>query len=165
MTIEFSLRNRARQARLLAIIWLGLATIILVATFISLPYFAQKTLSSINKLDAQSAQGKNSSTIDTSEAKSPSHMQPFAIGTLTLGVLVISFACFMLGRTAFVEIEQAGRFNGIADALCIAGDKIEQLEKTVSLLVPTARYLSVPEIFSLKNIQDVADLVKQVRPK
>jgi hypothetical protein len=164
MTIEFSLRRRARQSRLLAIIWLGMATFILVATYVSLPHFARQTLYSIGKIDIQSVEAKNVPTVDSPETKSLVHMQLYALGTLALGLLAISFACFLLGRTAFVEIELAARFSGIADALCIAGDNFEQLEKAADLLVPAAKYLSVPDIFSVRDLQSVAEVLKQVKP-
>jgi hypothetical protein len=163
MTIEFSLRCRAKQARLMAILWLGLAAIVLVATYASLPYVAKKTLYSITTIETQNNETRSNPPLETSEAKSPFRLQLYALGTLTLGVLVISFACFLLGRTAFVEIELAARFSGIADALCIAGDSMEHLEKAAGLLVPAAKYLSVPEIFSVRNIQSLAELAKQVK--
>ncbi len=51
-----------------------------------------------------------------------------------LGVCVVSFACFLLGRMAFVEVELAARFSGLADALCVAGNDFEQLKKATNLL-------------------------------
>ena len=164
MTIEFSLRRRARQARLLAILWLGLATFILVATYVSLPLFARETLYSISRIEGQSAETKSIPTVDAAETKSFFHMQLYALGTLALGLLAICFACFLLGRTAFVEIELSARFSGIADALCISGDNLAQLEKAANLLVPTAKYLSVPEIFSVRDIRSLADIMKQLKP-
>ena len=164
MTIEYSLRRRAAQARLLAILWLSVATLILVATYVSLPFFAKEALQSFTKIEAQSTVSKAGSVIESPETKSTVHLQLYVLGTLTLGVLAISCACFLLGRTAFIEIELAARFSGIADALCIAGENLEQLEKAAGFLVPEAKYLSVPEIFSVKSVQSAADIVKQLKP-
>jgi hypothetical protein len=51
---------------------------------------------------------------------------------LTLALLAIRSACFLLGRTAFVEIELAARFLGLAAAICIAGDNLDHLEKATN---------------------------------
>jgi hypothetical protein len=57
----------------------------------------------------------------------------------------------------------AARFGGFADALCLSGDNFEQLEKVASLLMPEAKYLSVPEIFSTKDLGSVMEVLKQLR--
>ena len=80
-----------------------------------------------------------------------------------LGLFAIAFACFLLGRIAFIEIELAARFNGLADAMCIAVNDFGQLEKALTLLVPKAKYLSVPEMISPKNLSSLADVIKQAR--
>jgi len=129
-----------------------------------MPYFARQTLYSIGKIDVQSVEARNIPSADSTETKSLVHTQVYALGTLALGLLAISFACFLLGRAAFVEVELAARFSGIADALCVAGDNFEQLEKAADLLVPAAKYLSVPDIFSVRDLQSVAEVLKQVKP-
>ena len=115
-----------------------------------------KTLGYISQFEGQASGTNNSMMADA-------HIQFFAIGTLILGLFVISFACFLLSRSAFVEIELAARYGGLADALCIAGNDFEQLEKAVNLLVPKAKYLSIPEIISPKNLSSLADVIKQAR--
>jgi hypothetical protein len=87
----------------------------------------------------------------------------YTIITVGLGLFAVSFACFLLGRSAFVEIEMAARFTGFADALCIAGDDFDRLERVANLLMPSAKYLSVPEIFSTKDLKSVAEIAKQLR--
>src|SRR5882762_9187138 len=129
MTIEFSLRRRAIQARYLAILWLSLASIILVATYVTLPVIADRTLRSISKIEIQATETKASTAAHEAVPKTFTYVQFYALGTLALGLFAISFACFLLGRSAFIEIELAARFSGFADALCIAGDNFEQLEK------------------------------------
>jgi hypothetical protein len=90
-----------------------------------------------------------------------SHVEIYAIGIVGLGLLAVCFACFLLGRTAFVEIELAARFGGLADALCLAGEDFGQPEKAASFLVPGTKYLSVPEIFSTKDLSSVVDILKR----
>jgi hypothetical protein len=165
MTIEFSLRRRATQARCLAILWLSLATIILVAAYISIPFVANKTLSSVSKIELQTIGAKTSPALDALDTKTFFHVQLYAMGALALGLFAISFASFLLGRSAFVEIELAARFSGFADALCIAGDSFDQLERAANLLMPSTKYLSVPDIFSTKDLNSLVEVLKELRPK
>src|SRR5882672_5842149 len=109
MTIEFSLRRRARQARCLAVVWLSLASAILVVTYITLPLIADKTLGSISKVEIAAAGFKSGAIAHDTDPQIFTHIQFYALGTLVLGLFAISFACFLLGRSAFVEIELAAR--------------------------------------------------------
>jgi len=164
MTLEFSLRRRARQARCLAILWLSLATAILAGTYISLPRIADKTLDSISKLELRTQQPISPAATSELDTKELFHLQLYTLGVMTLGVFAVSFACFLLGRSAFIEMELAARFGGFADALCIAGEDFGQLEKAANLLMPSTKYLSVPEFFSAKDLTPVIELLKQLRP-
>jgi hypothetical protein len=164
MTIEFSLRRRARQARCLAVVWLSLASTILVVTYITLPVIADKTLGSISKIELRATETKSSTTTHDTDPQAFNHVQFYALGTLALGLFAISFACFLLGRSAFIEVELAARFSGFADALCIAGDNFEKLEKAANILMPSTKYLSVPEIFSTNDLKSLVEILKQIRP-
>src|SRR2546425_824794 len=135
MTIEFSLRRRAVRSRYMAILWLSLATLILVGTYISLPLIASSTITTFRNMELQPS-GVSAAAIQPTADGKASHIELYALGVVTLALLAICFACFLLGRTAFVEIELAARFAGFADALCIAGDNFEQLEKAANLLMP-----------------------------
>jgi hypothetical protein len=162
MTIEFSLRRRAAQARMLAALWLSLATLILVATYISLPIIAGKTLDTISKVNSETSFSENNASVGERQIKASG--QWYALGTLALGLFLVSFACFLLGRSSFVEIELAARCSGFADALCVAGENFEQLEKVASILMPSTKYLSVPEIFSTNDLKSLVEVLKQIRP-
>jgi hypothetical protein len=164
MTIEFSLRQRAKRARYMAVIWLTLATLILVGTYISLPLIANNTLNAIHNTGMESS-GSKTPTAQPAVAAQASHFELYSVGVLALSLIAVCFACFLLGRTAFVEIELAARFVGLADALCIAGENLDQLEKAANLLVPGTKYLSVPEIFSTKDLSSVVQILKELRPK
>jgi hypothetical protein len=148
----------------MAVFWLTLATLILVGTYISLPVIANHTLSAIHAMEMESSASKTAMTQPAVDAKGP-HVELYAIGVLSLSLLAVCFACFLLGRTAFVEIELAARFAAFADALCLAGENFDQLEKAANLLLPGTKYLSVPEIFSTKDLDSLADIVKALRPK
>jgi hypothetical protein len=162
MTLEFSLRRRARLARYMAMLWLTFATVILVGTYVSLPLVANRALGSIHSMDMESSASRP--TTPSLDTKAP-HIELYAIGVLTLSLLAICFACFLLGRAAFVEIELSARFAAFADALCIAGDNFERLEKAANLMVPGTKYLSVPEIFSTKNLDSLMDFIKALKSK
>jgi hypothetical protein len=156
MTIEFSLRRRAAQARWLAILWLSLATLILV--------LADKLFESATKIEFQTVGTSSNVSTEAVDYRTFSHVQFYALGTLALGLAAISFACFLLGRSAFVEIELSARCSGFADALCIAGEDFAQLEKAASILMPSTKYLSVPEIFSTNDLKSWVEVLKQIRP-
>jgi hypothetical protein len=164
MTIEFSLRRRAKRARYMAILWLTSATLILVGTYVSLPPIANSTLTAMHQMQMVSSNSKEAKAESTVNVRAP-NIELYAIGVLALSVLVICFACFLLGRTAFVEIELAARFVACADALCLAGGDFDQFEKAINLLSPGTKYLSVPEIFSVKDLSSIVDVVKELRPK
>lgn len=115
---------------------------------------ASSALNSMNHLELPSSPG----------VKTP-HLELYTIGVLALGLIAVGFACFLLGRSAFVEIELAARSIGFADALCLAGENFDHLEKVANLLVPGTKYLSVPEIFSTKDLKSVLEILKEVRPK
>ena len=70
--------------------------------------------------------------------------------------------CSVLGRVLDHELDVR---VALADALCLAGDSFDRLEKAVNLFVPGTKYLSVPEIFSTKDLSSVVDVVKELRPK
>jgi hypothetical protein len=165
MTLEFSLRRRATQSRILAILWLSLAIFLLVSTYFTLPAIARGTLSSVSKIENASPEAPGTPRPEENADKSRFRGELYALGVMSLGLIAIAFACFLLGRSAFVEIELAARFNGIADALCVGSETVEDFEKAVNLLVPAARYLSVPEIFSVSNFQSAADLIGKVKGK
>jgi len=164
MTIEFSLRRRASHSRCLGILWLSLAIIILISTYTSLPFLVDKTLSSVRKLDGATERTNSKATGEAKETKKPFlQEQLFAMTTLILGTAIVSFACYLLGRSAFIEIELAARFSGLADALCIAGNDFTQLEKAATILVPKPKFLSVPDSFSAKDLKPLVDFLKQLR--
>jgi hypothetical protein len=146
----------------MAIVWLILATAILVGTYVSLPLIANNTLLTVKNVEPKSSAATTSTAQPITESKMP-HTELYTLGILTLALLAICFASFLLGRSAFVEIELAARFVGLADALCIAGDNFDQLEKAAALLMPETKYLSVPEIFSTKDLGSIMEVLKQLR--
>lgn len=141
----------------MAAFWLALASLILISTYLSLPLVAGGTLRAFNSAFSFEMQTQSPSITP--------HVELYATGVLALGIFAICFACFLIGRTAFVEIELAARFLALADALCLAGSNLEQLEKAANFLLPGTKYLSVPEIFSVKDLDTVATIIKDLRGK
>lgn len=159
MTIEFSLRRRAIKARWLAAMWLSLAVIVLGACYLSFPSMADETLKSVNQLEsciASSGSGGNA----IPEKSTIIQFHVFAIIILVLCLFAVSFASYLLARTAFLELESAARLIGLADAICIAGDDFDKLEKAALLLVPTTKYF--PEL-SKKHLKAFLEIVKSAR--
>jgi hypothetical protein len=163
MTLEFSLRRRARTARYLAAGWLILATLILVGTYVSLPIAASHIAGAFRHSTVEQTVVPISGAQPHGEAGAQ-HAEFYVIGVLALCVLTICFACFLLGRAGFVEIELSARFFAFADALCLAGDDFERLEKSANLMLPGTKYLSVPEIFSTKDLDSLVEVIKAIKP-
>jgi hypothetical protein len=115
-------------------------------------------------MEMESSASRPATTQTTLDTKAP-HIELYAIGVLTLSLLAICFACFLLGRAAFVEIELSARFAAFADALCLAGEDFERLEKAANLMLPGTKYLSVPEIFSTKDLGSLLDVIKALKAK
>src|SRR5438045_2657808 len=115
MTVEHSIRRRAAQARLFAALWLSVAVLVLVGTYVSLPFVAGKTLDAITKIEGDAA-GFNNVNKEGSAAEKKSFLtlHLFALTTLVLGVAAVSVASFLLGRAAFMEMESAERLRAIA---------------------------------------------------
>jgi hypothetical protein len=156
MTIELSLRRRAMQSRLLAVFWLTLATIILVGASLSLPHVATDMLNSIGKDDGLLPTSNAVVKADDQHEKiTLPHAQVFVMVTVGLGFFGITLISFLLGRASLFEMALAARHSGLADALCIVGSDIDELEKAASFIVPKPKHLSVPEILSEKDIKEM----------
>lgn len=155
MTIEHSLRQRATQSRYLALLWLSLAIVILVGTYISIPVIAGNALVSVS----------TSLLANNSEITAPMERRVFycAIGMLVFGLSAISFVCFLLGRNAFLELEAAERLNGLADALCIADGSLESFKKAADLFVPKSKYFAIPDALSQKDRDAFVEILKVLR--
>jgi hypothetical protein len=147
----------------MAALWLALATAILIGTYISLPIIANNTLNAVKSLEAQPSGAK--ATSQPFLENNATRIEFYAVSVSALGLLAVGFACFLLGRSAFVEMELAARFSGFADALCIAGEDFDQLEKAANLLVPRTKYLSAPKIFSPKDLKPILEVLNEVRSK
>lgn len=155
MTIELSLRRRATQSRCLALLWLSLAIIILVGTYISIPSIASKALVSVSVSMHTNSSGPTSNM--------EMHTFYFALVMIVFGLSAIAFACFLLGRSAFIELEVAARSNGLADALCVSDCSLESLEKAANILVPKGNYCAIPDILSKKDRESFIEFVKLLR--
>lgn len=119
MTIEQSLRQRAKHARCLAALWLFLAVSILVGSYVSIPTVGTKVAGFMD--------GSSNTPNSVSKGPEDDHLQIAILGVIGLGLFVVSSASFLLGRTALVEIELAARF--VQDA----GRKLPQLLATTCL--------------------------------
>lgn len=163
MTIETSLRRRATRARQLALVWLLLAVTVLIGTYVSLPSVAHKTLLHVVQIEAGHPASSGEAGTVSPEGGRLLRAQVFTLGTLTLGVFAVSFACYLLGRSAYVEMGMAARCVGLADALCLAGDDFERLQKAAELLVPRMKHFAIPELFSDKDRESLFEILKLLR--
>ena len=161
MTIERSLRRRAIQARCLSVLWLSLAILILVGTYISLPFIGNKTLTYISQVNDSFVEPHSIGFPSTLETRAFSQAQILSLGILVLAMIAIVYTCFLLGRAAFIEIGIAVRYSGLADALCIAGDDFDRLQKLAELFAP--KDFSFPRMLASKDRESLVELLKLMR--
>ena len=165
MTLEFSLRHRARRAKGYAAIWLAIAVAILVGTYFSLPSLTAKTLEATSRFEvstSNSARLTNQTSVEAGQSANSLYVLPLTVLLAELGAVFIG--CFLLCRMASIENETAVRLNSIADALCLSGDDFVRFEKSVALLVPKTRFFAVSEFSSKKDLQEVLEMARKLRP-
>jgi hypothetical protein len=163
MTIEFSLRRRAARSRRLAVLWLALTAAILVGTYVSLPHLAIDLLTSITRIEQPSSKSNIGSQDTAAVPKRPmvsAHV--FTLTTLGFGVSAVAFACYLLSRSALIEVDAAARLNGLADAICVAANEIKNFERASTILVPKPEPRDV-SILSANDLKLIADTVKQLK--
>jgi hypothetical protein len=135
--------------------WLLLAVAILIGTYLSIPVIENKTLTILE------------SHLDTHNSVLVPVLDKSGTGVLititVLSSLAIGFACFFLSRTAFIDFEFAAKFLGLADAICIAGGKLEDLEKASQLFVPKSRSFGMSDMIPKKDRETFMELVKCLR--
>lgn len=87
-----------------------------------------------------------------------------AVAIVMAGLLAVSYACYLLGRSASVEMQCAWRSNALADAMCIAGGNLDDLEKTAHLFSSLTRLPGIVDDLSKKNRAAILELVKLLKP-
>ena len=121
-------------------------------------------LNSVSKSDGSPSSGNAIVKDDGRGEKATfTHVEVFVLVTLALGFSGITFVGFLLGRASLFEMALAARLGGLADALCITGNDIDELEKAASIVVPKAKHLSIPEILSAKDIKELAETLKPAK--
>ncbi len=139
----------------MGLLWLSIAVLILVGTYVSIPNIAARILRALI-LDAPSNPAVPASILG-------GYTFYFAILILLFGMSSVAFACYLLGRTAFLELDLAARANGLADSLCIAGGEMEIFEKASTLLVPKRLFIASSSVFSEKDKESIIQFVKLLR--
>ena len=150
-----SLRRRATRSRVAACLFLLAAVGILLSTYITLPRFAGWSLRSIREAMLTTACSSLSSLEQMVFA--------LAIGTVVLGLAAVAYGCLLLGRGASLALELAAQSNGLADALCLAGDNADQLERVIALLVPAAKHFSPADLISEKDRDTIIEILKKAK--
>jgi hypothetical protein len=158
MTLEYSLRRRSVHARVMAFVWLSLACLVLGAAAGSLPWLAQKTWENALAVEISPLNVKS----DLPAGPASGEQRPIVWSVLiALEMSLLGSACYVFARAGFSEVDLAARYNGLADALCVAGDDLGRLEQAAAILVPKASGLKTgAAAFSAKDVQSLAELVK-----
>lgn len=156
MTIEFSLRRRATRARLLGALWLTCAVLIMIGSFLCLPMVLGDTLAALD--------GNLQETGNVRQTASDASSLYSAVSIVMAGLLAVIYSCYLLGRSASAEMQYAWRSNALADALCIAGEKLDDFEKTANLLTSLTRLPGIVDDLSKKDRAAILELVKLLKP-
>lgn len=153
--LESSLRSRASRAKYSSAVCLSLSVVTLIFAYISLPWFIDKALFSIVSFEID----VSTVTIATSNDL---YIRVFSIAVLFVGIAAIAFACYLLSRFAFIQLELSVRFNGLADALCICGNDLALFDKASIIFAPKTKYVS--DVFTSKYITQIAsEVLKQAK--
>lgn len=123
MTIEQNLRRRAGRANLLALGGMTLALGIAFAAFAQLPAIYQQLL----QASISVARDRESSALMAWSS---------ALSLCVLGLAGVAAVAWQLVRLARAERAWARHCLTLADALCLGGDRMEQLEKAVAVVSP-----------------------------
>jgi hypothetical protein len=143
MTVEFSLRQRAKRAQVFAIIWILLTGIILVSAYLTLPDIAGRVFTWATSL------------------REP-NPQIISITVVTLGTAAVFYACYLFGRMAILELALSVRFCAIADALCLSENDMAMFERSATILVPDKQFFFADAI-GKSDLKAVAELVKDLK--
>jgi len=163
MTIELSLRRRALQSRMTALILFGIVLLVLVKSYYSIPFLAVETLKATQEISIAGGESRPTTADKEQDAKNHSGGVPlFSVGALALGVSTIAFCAYLLGKGGFIELESARRLDGLADALCLCGGDFSRLEKAAEIFVPVGKY-SAPENTAVDDLKALAEIVDKIR--
>lgn len=147
MTIEHSLRRRAFQAKGFGVLWICTATLIFVIAFLWSPFLLKETI----LVFAEHGSLQLPIPASDSAVLPPDYIA--GIGLFAVAALLVCYGTYLLGRSAMLELERSAFFNGLADAVCIAGNDFVQLEKAIALFVPSSRHLRQTDILSMKEVK------------
>jgi hypothetical protein len=124
-----------------------MATSIFVLAFLWSPYLLKRTILVL----AEPASLQHPIRASESRVLPPDYIA--GVGLFALAALFVCYGTYLLGRSAMLELERSAFFNGLADAVCIAGDDFVQLEKAVALFVPRSRHVRQSDILSMKEVK------------
>jgi len=146
MNIEAVLRKRARACRVCAAIGWGIL-------FASGYFYVGSNFFSLKEL------------LQGSELRDV-WMGGFNANLLTIilpGFLVFSGLVYLFTKFCYFLNLQADRYTSLADALCLSGSSLSELEKAIKITTHNADSLSMSDMSSDKDIKALIDLIKGIR--
>jgi len=153
MKIETHLRKRAKMARVFFCLWMTASAGFLLLVFLQVPEITDRTVRAT--LYAADQWHPPSKDFDP---------QFVCLSALTIGLVAICTGSYLLARTALKALDRSILYSGLADALCIAGDSMAELEKAVAIFVPRAVKSKALDVFPLKEAQEIVEILKKFRP-
>lgn len=153
MKIETHLRKRARWSRVSFCFWMASSAGFLLLVFLKAPQITDSTIrATLYAADQWHFHGK--------------HFDPqlVCLSALAIGLVSACMASYLLARTGLIELERSMLYSGLADALCIAGSSMAELEKAVAIFVPRTIKGKALDGLGVKGAQEVIELLKKLRP-
>lgn len=150
MNLEFSLRQRALRSQLIAWGFMLLAASSLVFSFLRLS----------DSYERVAAAARASGSAAESVVLTPSAV---ALIVCVLGYASILTAAWFIVRFANTERKIALHCSSLADALCICGNSIPDLEKAAGIMAHASGDGDLPESDRSKELAALSDLVKALR--
>jgi hypothetical protein len=170
MTVETSLRKRARRSRLFAAFY-ALSAVTCIGLGMWFIYKVAKEGIHLERTIATLKIGPTSdidSTPSSTDKQNPETNQSLATQTLLLAssvmiFLTACFAAFFLLRVAYQESYLCLRYDALADALCLSGNSLDALEKAASILVPRDGHFVRSDVVSSREVKVFMDIVKSMK--
>lgn len=167
MNIELSLRRRAARAQILAGIFFSLSLAVLVGTLIYSPSWSANgfraiTSAPVDERIARPVAGTKELSRKEGDGSNSIGQAPI-ITVLILGFSLAVSSSWLLAKAALLKLDSASRMTTLADALCITGSNLDELEKAVAILGSAKSEASPASGVEGKDLETLVSIVSKLR--
>lgn len=172
MTLEFSLRVRARKCRRLSLLWSATASVVLVLACISVVgltvkyvswSWAQQAATAVLAASASDSAPQSALKVIAEKAGDDAFRNVAVIVAALLFLIIVAYGLYILVRLALQESFLAMRYDGLADAICVGGATLSDFEKAAAIFVPKSKDMGRGDVFSSKDVRIISDFIKAAK--